>query len=311
MWNLVRAACLVGAFAPALPAQNASPGWYVETRVTTVSKGGSGNATTRTHVTRAWTSAECSRTEGQAFRGDSTAYLLVLGSWPRALQVLPRDRVVYTLDSAGSRAVASDAMAAAKLTPSQVRFKPRLVGDGGRILGHRTRKYEAEITTRSFAGEREIARAPTRMTYWVAEDPADSMVAAYRASHVQHGVGERVGGSGGIVLRSESRSQWLRDVMQVTTRDVLVWRKEIIPASRCAIPPGYRTADLLAELRAKQATTTQLQRLSRGTDPADRARARALGDSLFQEIRRTLPAPRSLRDDPRAVVIDGEATKKP
>lgn len=311
MWNLVRAACLVGAFAPALPAQDASPGWYVETRVTTVSRGGSGNATTRSHVTRAWASADCSRTEGQAFRGDSTAYLLVVGNRPRALQVLPRDRVVYTLDSVGSRAVTSETMAAVKLNPSQLRFQPKSLGDGGHILGHRTRKYEAEITTRSFAGEREIARAPTRMTYWVAEDPADPVVAAYRASRVQPWAGERVGGSGGIVLRSEMRTQWLRDVTQVTTREVLVWRKEIIPASRCAIPPGYRTADLRSELRAKQATTAQLQRLSRSANPADRARARALGDSLFQEIRRTLPARRSLRDDPRAVVIDGKATKKP
>jgi hypothetical protein len=218
---------------------------------------------------------------------------------------------VYTLDSTGSRAAASEAMAPAKLAPSQVRFKPKSLGDGGHILGHRTRRYEAEITTRSFAGDREIARAPTRMTYWLAEDPADPMVAAYRASRVQPLVGERIGGSGGIVLRSESRSQWRRDVTQVTTREVLVWRREIIPTSRCAIPPGYRTADLLAELRAKRATTAQLQRLSRSANPADRARARALGDSLVQEIRRTLPAQRSLRDDPRAVMIDGKATKKP
>jgi hypothetical protein len=69
--------------------------------------------------------------------------------------------------------------------------------------------------------------------------------------------------------------------------------------------------DLLAELRERQATTAQLQRLSRSANRADRARARVLGDSLFKELRRTLPAQRSLRDDPQAVVIDGKATKKP
>ena len=309
MRYVIRAAYLVVGFAPALWSQGVSPGWYVETRTTTVSKGGSGNATTRTHVTRAWTSANCSRTEGQAFLGDSMAYSLVLGSPPRALQVLPRDRVVYTLDSAAGRALASEA--AAKIAPPQGRLNPTSLGDGGVILGHRTRKYRVQIMTRSFARGADIARAPTEMTYWMAEDPADPMVAAYRASRAQLWGGERLGGSGGIVLRSESRSQWLRDVTQVTTREVLVWRREDLPASRCAIPSGYRTVDQLADLRAKQAATAELQRLSQSTNPADRARARVLGDSLFKEIRRTLPAQRSLRDDPHAVIIDGKATKKP
>lgn len=299
---------VVGAFAPALRAQVA-PGFYVETRTTTVSKGGSGRTTTRTRVTRAWTSATCSRTEGENYRGDSTAYQLVLGSPPRSLQVLPRDRVVYSLDSAAMRAMPSEA--AATLTPSQGRFKPKALGDGGRILGHRTRKYEAQITTRSFAGKAEIARAPTMMTYWVAEDSADPMVAAYRAARAQLRGGEPGGGAGGLVLRSESRIQWLRDVTQVTTREVLVWRRESVPASRCALPSGYRTVDLLADLRAKQAATAELQRLVRSTNPADRARARALGDSLFKELKRTPPLPRSLREDPNAIVIDGKATKKP
>lgn len=309
MRHLVHAACLVGAVAPALWAQGASPGFYVETRTTTVSKGGSGNTTTRTYVTRAWTSVICSRTEGQAFLGDSAAYLLVLGSPPRALQVLPRDRVVYTLDSAAGRAIAKET--AAKLALSQESLKPKSLGDGGVILGHRTRKYGVQITTRSLARGAEMARAPTEITYWVAEDPADPMVAAYRSLRAQPRSGERVGRSGGIVLRFESRSAWLRDVMQVTTREVLAWRKETIPASRCAVPSGYRTVDGLADLRAQQEATAELQRLSRSTNPADRARARALGDSLFKKLERTLPAQRRLRDDPRAVVIDGKSKQQP
>jgi hypothetical protein len=295
---------------PALHAQG-TPGFYVETRVTTVSKGGSGNTTARTHVERAWTSAQCSRTEGQEFLGDSTAYILETGNPARALQVRPRDRMVYTLDSAARRAIASEAAATAKLNPAQLQFKPKSLGDGGSILGHKTRKYESEITTRASAGNAEIVRAPTTMIHWVAEDPADSMVAAYRASRGRLLGAERLGNAGGLLLRSESQSQRQRDVTQVTTRDVLVWRKEVIPASRCAVPSGYRTADLLADLRAKQAATAEVQRLSRSTNPADRARAKALADSLFKEIRRTQPPPRSLRDDPRAVMIDGKATKKP
>lgn len=310
MQILSRMALAAFVITPALPAQG-TPGFYVETRVTTVSKGGAGNTTTRTHVERSWMSATCSRAEGQEFLGDSMAYLLVTGSPARALQVLPRDRVVYTLDSAARRAIASEAAAAAKLNAPQVQFKPKSLGDGGSILGHKTRKYESEITTRASAGRAEIARAPTTIIHWVAEDPADSMVAAYRASHGRLLGAERLGTAGGLLLRSESRSQRQRDVTQETTRDVLVWRREVIPASRCAVPSGYRTTDLLADLRTKQAATAEMQRLSRSTNPADRARAKLLADSLFKEIRRTQAPTRSLRDDPRAVMIDGKATKKP
>jgi len=305
---LSRVVLMAGVMIPALHAQG-TPGFYVETRTTTVSTGGSGNTTTRTHVTRAWTSATCSRTEGQEFLGDSTAYLLVMDSPRRILRVLPRDRVVYTLDSAGSRALVSEMVA--RLPPSEKRFKPKSLGDGGLILGHRTRKYEMEITTRSVSGNAEVASAPPTITRWVAEDPADPMVATYRASRAQLQAGERVGGSGGMVLRSEYRSQRRRDVTQVVTNEVLVWRSEDLPASRCAIPSGYRTVDQLADLRAKQRATAELQRLSRSSNPADRARARALGDSLFKDLRRTPPAQRSLRDDPSAIIIDGKATKKP
>lgn len=97
-----------------------------------------------------------------------------------------------------------------------------------------------------------------------------------------------------MVLRSELRSQGRRNVAQVRTNEVLAWRREEVPASRCAVPSGYRTVDQLADLRTKLAATAELQRLMRSTNPANRARARALGDSLFKELRGTLPPPRSL-----------------
>ena len=114
-----------------------------------------------------------------------------------------------------------------------------------------------------------------------------------------------------MVLRAETRREWRRDVTQVTTREVVAWRKEVVPASRCAIPAGYKSVDLLADLHAQQSASEELSRLSQSTKPTDRARARALGDSLFKEMQRTLPAKRSLRDDPSAVVIDGGTKKKP
>src|SRR5450759_4783874 len=89
-FSIIQVAIVVGVCAPVLGAQGTTPGFYVETRVTTVSKGGSGNATTRTHVTRAWSSATCSRTEGEGYRGDLTAYQLLRRTPPTFLEVVPR-----------------------------------------------------------------------------------------------------------------------------------------------------------------------------------------------------------------------------
>ncbi len=308
MRTLVYVALVVGAMTPALLAQDA-PGFYVETRVTTVSRGGSGNTTIWARVERAWMSAKCSRFEGERYRGDTAAYRLVFGSPPRVLYVLPRDRVVHTFDSVGAR-FAARALAMQRAS-SQPRVRSTALGAGEVILGHRTHKYQFESTTRSDAGSAEVAPAPSVTTQWVAEDPSDPLVAAYRAARASLLGGERVGNVRGIVLRSETRNRSWRDVSQVATKEVLVWRRENLPASHCVIPDGYRTVGASAEMRALDAATEELRRLSRSENPADRARAKALGDSLFKEVRGTLPTQRPLREDPRAVIIDGKATKKP
>jgi hypothetical protein len=305
----VGVAGLVLACAPSLRAQESSSGWYVETRVTTVSKGGSGNTTTRTHVERAWTSAVCSRFEGERYLNDTTSYRIMSGAPPRFVTVLPRDRAVLTFDSTGARVVPMEL--ARRLASSQPRIEAKTLGDGGVLLGHGTHRFQYESATPSYAGGREIARAPSVNTYWVADDPSDPLVAAYRASRAAMLGVERFGYAGGFVLRSERHSQWLRDVTEVTTREVVVWRREEVPASRCAIPAGYRTVSASAEVRALETATAELRRLSRSTKPADRARAKALGDSLRKELERMAPPQRSLREDPSAVLIEGKATKKP
>lgn len=308
-FSIIQVAIVVGVCAPVLGAQGTTPGFFVETRVTTVSKGGSGNATTRTHVTRTWTSATCSRTDGEANRGDSTGYQVMRRTPPTFLDVVPRDRTVYTVNSAGAKAMAADA--AKTLGPMPEISGSKVPVDGGVLLGHRTHKFELRTITRSTAGAAEVGRAPTVITYWVADDPADPLVAAYRATRPTMGAFDRVSTSTGMTLRSETHSQWLRDVTEMTTREVIAWRREEVPLSRCGIPNGYRTVDLVADLRAKQSALAELRRLSHSSNPADRARGRVLGDSLFKDLRRTLPAHGSLRDDPRAVLIDGAGKKKP
>ncbi len=291
-----------------LRAQANTPGFYVETRITAVSRGGS-NASTRTHVTRAWTSAACSRTEGEPYRGDSTAYQLVTGTPRTFLNVVPRDRTVFSMSAGAAKPLVDDVQK--ELGPMPTVSAWRLVGDGEVILGHRTRKYEVKSTTRARTRSAEIGRAPTVTTYWVADDAADPMVVAYRALRPSMGAGEPATSGAGMILRSETHRQWLRDVTQVTTREVVVWRKEQVPTSRCDIPAGYRRVDLVAELRAQQAASAELRRLTQSSNPADRARARVLGDSLLAEMRRTAPPPLPLRDDPRAVRVDGARPKKP
>jgi hypothetical protein len=297
---------LIAAVASALAAQG-TPGFYVETRVTTVSKGGS-NTTTRSHITRSWTSAACSRTEGEPYLGDTTAYRVITGRPIRAFQVLPRDRKVLSISTGAGRPPTDSIMRALGSVP---RFDVKPLGDGGEILGHRTHKFEYETTTISRAGERIIANAPTVTTHWMADDPADPLVAAHRATQPAIVAGAPISTRSGITLRSVTKRQWRRDVTETITREVLVWRKEVVPPSRCALPAEYKIVDLWEDLRARQALTAEMRRLSKSTNPADRARAKALGDSLFREFRNEMPPPRPLREDPSAIVIDGGAKKKP
>ncbi len=305
--TLSAAAAAVWAQTPKAPS---AAGFYIETRVTTVSRGGSGNATTRTHVERSWTSAVCSRTEGVGYRGDTGAYQLTVGTPRRFYNVMPRERVIYAINAAEQKTMADEAM---KLLGPRPTPQRKAIGDGGRLLGHRTTKFEASLTVDMRAGPGVAARAPTVTTFWVADDAADPMVRAYRASRLTPATGAPGAASAsGVVLRSETRSQWLRDVTQITTREVVAWRQENVPASRCALPAGYKTVDLLADIRARQAATAELRRLSQSTKPADRARAKALGDSMFREIQRTMPKPSpSLQDDPSAMIIDGSAKRNP
>lgn len=296
---------LTAAVASALAAQG-TPGFFVETRVTTVSKGGS-NTTTRSHLTRSWTSATCSRTEGEPYLGDTTAYRVITGPPVRAFHVLPRDRKVLTISVSAGRAEADSVRR--ELGPMP-RVDIKSVGDGGVILGHRTQKFEYATTTISRAGERDIANAPTVTTYWMADDPADPLVAAHRATQPTVVAGAPISTRSGMVLRSVTKRQWRRDVTQTTTREVVVWRKQVVPASRCALPTEYRIVDLREDLQARQTLTAEMRRLSKSTSPSDRARAKALGDSLFREFRREMP-PRPLRENPSAIVIDAGAKKKP
>jgi hypothetical protein len=193
--------------------------------------------------------------------------------------------------------------------PPKIELKA--LGEGGKILGHLTHKFSYETITTSRTTERVIANAPTVTTYWLADDPTDPLVTAYRATQPTTVAGAPIGSRSGMVLRSVTRRQWRRDVTETTTREVVVWRKEVVPASRCELPAGYIVVDGWADTRARQARLDEMQRLAKSQNPEDRARARAIGDSLFKDLRRRLPAPRPLRDNPSAIVIDDAPKKKP
>ena len=307
-FSIIQVAIVVGVCAPVLGAQGTTPGFFLEKKTTTITKE---EPKKENHPPPPSAKPKSGHPppDGEANRGDSTGYQVMRRTPPTFLDVVPRDRTVYTVNSAGAKAMAADA--AKTLGPMPEISGSKVPVDGGVLLGHRTHKFELRTITRSTAGAAEVGRAPTVITYWVADDPADPLVAAYRATRPTMGAFDRVSTSTGMTLRSETHSQWLRDVTEMTTREVIAWRREEVPLSRCGIPNGYRTVDLVADLRAKQSALAELRRLSHSSNPADRARGRVLGDSLFKDLRRTLPAHGSLRDDPRAVLIDGAGKKKP
>lgn len=301
LWGVLLAPCVALAQQP--------NGQYIEARITTRSEGNGASPLVRTRVTREWTSAACVRTEGMPFKGDSSAYQLNLTAPARYYTVVPRDRAVYSMDSSGAKAVRAEAERRIASPPTTA-AKP--LGDGGVLLGHRTRKFEVQMSpTIPSPNGGAGSRMTLTTTYWVADDTTDPLVLTNRTLRGKVAAGDPSPLPKGVVLRSETRGAVLPGVTQLTTREVVAWRRESVPASRCALPQGYRAVDMLAEMRSMQSATAELQRLSRSTSPADRARAKALSDSLMEVLKRTAPAPRPLREAPNAMRIDGGAARKP
>ncbi len=306
---------LAGAMCAAdLQAQGTVPGWYTETRTTSMGVGERAAAVpSRDDLIRTWETGGNTRVEGGLLNRvlAPDAYTLSRPGERRSYQVMPATKQVRVLDMAAFAALRSGA--GIELPEfSGMEFGPaKALGDGGLVLGHQTRKYALQFTMTERSGVRGAAphRVTTRMTTWVAEDPADSMVAAYVASRTTpSGPRSR---PRGMTLRSESRTQGGSPADMIRTSEVVAWRREAMDAARFAVPTGYARVDVASDLVAKQAALVELRRLTASADPKDRARARQLGDSLFQTVRDTARERASLREHATVITDTVPKRKKP
>jgi hypothetical protein len=305
--------------AAALGAQGALSGWYTETHLTSHREGQRAvSPAPRDETIRSWRTKTAERVEGglPPFpQYDMTgAYQILRSAEKRAYQVVPSARTIRVVDLASMTALGLD-------KPTYDRPELKELGDGGLILGHRTRRYQMNITMRmpGIVRKGDSTTYTSEQTFWVAGDPSDPMVVAYLAERPKPSSAATMPVLPGMVLRTESRSHGLSPYTTVAVREVVAWRREVTDPSRFALPTGYKRVDMAGEVKGILARTNSLRtateemnRLRASTDPKDRARARQLGDSLFRELQKDQVG---RKPDPRqgAVVITDTtpARKKP
>ena len=315
--------------ATSLVAQGQISGWYTETRVTSRHEGERAAVapSPRNETIRSWRTSNAERVEGGLPpwpQYDMTgAYMISRRSEKRSYQVVPSSRTIRVLDMASMNAL--------KLAmPSYDAPAARDVGDGGVILGHRTRKYQMTMRMRmpGVSAKGDTTVFTSEQTLWVATDRSDSLVAAYLADRPKPTGPSRLPVLPGMVLRSESRSHTVASYITLGIREVVAWRREVIDPSRFALPADYKRVNMADELRVGRAESRaprvaaeslhvanqEMRRLFSRADPKDRARARQLAESLLTVMKKQQAShPYDVRNDPKAVRITDTipARKKP
>jgi len=326
---IIRSLLLAGVLgASSLGAQATMSGWYTETHVVSRVEGERAPASlARDETTRSWRTAAAERVEGGLPPSpgyDTTgAYQISRPSEKRAYQVFPSARTIRVLDIASLAALKFD-------LPVVDTPELKELGDGGIILGHRTRKYRMTVRMHvpGMMRKGDTTVFTSEQTLWAATDPSDPLVAAYLAGRPKWENPLKIPAPPGMVLRFESRSHGISPYTTVRIREVVVWRREIIDPSRFAMPEDYKRVSMADETSASRAKLTslriatesrrvageELKRLMASQDPKDKARARVLGDSLFKAMRPdTTRLKQLMRNDPNAVRITDTvpARKKP
>ncbi len=312
--HVTSALLLLAPAATVLDAQATVSGWYTETRVTTrvVGENGMLNSAPREYTTREWLSPLGVRREGdpiQAGGRTSTAYALERHGDTLNYQVDSATRTILVINPRSVRTLFTDQVRADIARAAQMKPEIRASDNGTPILGHRTRKVAMTVTAPN--ARLESGRtSPRTLTTWTVVDTADAALTDYTrmCRALRTGTPARACSK---ALRSEYSFGGPSGFTTYVVSEVVVWRRETMEASRFAVPEGYTRRDLVAETRAMRTANAELKRLVASNDPRDRARAKALSDSLLKELRRNQPPPRPLRENPSAVVIDGGAKKKP
>jgi hypothetical protein len=311
MRNFIGVVFAAGILAPSVGAQGKLSGWYTETHVTSRREGQrAASPAPRDETIRSWRTATSERLEGglPPFpQYDMTgAYQISRSAEKRTYQVVPSARTIRVFDMA--------AMTALKLDrPSYAKPVLKELGDGGVILGHRTRRYQMTITMRTpgIARRGDSTTFTSEQTFWIASDPSDPLVAAYLAERPKPTSPVTMPVLPGMVLRTGSRSSSISPYTTATVREVVAWRREVVEPSRFVLPADYKRVDMAAEVRATRAKTEamrvagdEMQRLFSSKDPKDRARAKQLAESLFKTMKPdSARLKEMMRKDPNAVRI--------
>lgn len=313
MRNLIGVIFAMGALAPVLGAQGTIPGFYKETHATSryVGERAAAMPAPRDRTEREWQAGGATRLEGRvmALTTSPDAFFLMRAGATTSYQVIPSERTIRTISLVDVPAEYRNAAASASSTT----FKD--LGDGGVILGHRTRKFETRVTMTlpPTAGRRGAAeRFTTTSISWIATDPSDPMVAAWVLANPAP-AGAAKARPRGVVLRSESHTEGMLPADRVSRTEVTVWRREQVDTARFSLPAGYRRISMndemkaqLAKVAASRALLDEVKRLRASSKPADQRRLKLLTDSMLQSFRGTMDTLRlqqRLRSDPNAVRI--------
>ena len=322
-----------GVVAPVVAAQGTVPGFYTESKVTTRVEGSrKGRVPVPTeHVTRNWRIAGVSRSEGGFSSLDTAGNGYSVSRWDdrKTYQVSPSTRTIRVAPFDGPKGGVASPFA----PPTPLHVTYRELGDGGTILGHRTVRWESRVSFQAPANLQPppgVAQTGTFvMTYWIAFDMADPMVASWSKTIGQVADDTARHLPRGKVLRLESRSEML-GVVSTVTEAVTAWRRESIDTSLFVLPAGWRRvqssdvlpnrqaispeslATLKALLAAQRSMLDEVNRLRGSTSPKDKARLQFLMDSMLKAMRPDSARLRQMiHNDPNAIrITDSTAVKR-
>jgi hypothetical protein len=207
------------------------------------------------------------------------AYMVMDAEAGRMLMVNPKDKQVIVMDAETMGGMAQLAGGMVRMELQDPTLDVEDLGAGGTILGHATRRYKVTQTftmKMTMMGRTSTTPTTSVQEVWITRD-----VLGYDKAFEQWGdrFGKGFGTFGGAVqgdgwkqLMELSRQKWpkgfplktvttstsadprdpSKTTTSTTTMEITEWAKADIDASVFAIPAGYQTVDLAAQMKAVQ-----------------------------------------------------------
>ncbi len=266
-----------------LAAQGTVPGWEIASKTTMVMQIGGAPRTTE-QTTKTLISGTHQRIDGLGGGSPmmpADAYVVTTPPMDSSFVVSPSTRTVRTMDPRGIVATSGIVLDPSTMSGAQVPAFEE-VGDGGLVLGHRTRLYRAEVTTHMrlpMFGDSSVRSFTNVIKTWLATDATDPMIAGLLRDGAL--VARGAGLPAGIVLRSETTIIGLGATGTVSTTEVQSIRHVDIDTASFAVPNDYARVDMNAELRSMRERTNSMLRDLERDFPGMGANMRRSVDSLM------------------------------